>query len=951
MPSRPLPTLALLLATALAAGASAAPPAAAQAGPAFVWLEGEQAVRTDFNRHSWYSGTDVRRDLLSPGEPGTSDGDWLAHYANDGRVAEAEYRFETTAPGPHTFWLRASAFTVRMWYRLDDGPRVAIDSESDRREYIRLLGNSIDIRFLAWLRVGAIELAPGPHRLVIGLEGHPARQGGREVHGGIDALCLVNFAWAPAGALRPEERPAPGPDDWFPLVPDDDPFDPASITDLRELLHRPAGVHGPVQRQGDALRFADGRPVRFWGVNAAIGATPEVQARQARFYAKHGINLVRLHPVQATVGLLERDPTSGARRLDPARLDRLDRWFATLKAEGIYMAFSPFYPHVVTPDDGYPPDLYAELPDAATWNLPAGTSGKQTGGYVNYMPELQAAEWAWLSALLRHVNPYTGLAYADDPALAIVEVHNEDSIFWHYPLNPLESGRDGERPIPGHQAALQRQWMHWLAARYQSDAALLAAWGPVGRGSRAGDGIANPRMGIYGAWEMEADGPARNKAETRRMGDFIRFLAETQRAYFETRGRQLRAIGFRGVTVATAWQAGGPAAHLANLWTDAGLDMIDRHRYAGGHGEPGQSPHRIAAGAVRNASHLDRPGTGILEAGFEQMEDHPFMLSEWTQSPPNEWKAEIAPLVAFYGMGLQGWDASTHFHASLPRMGSGWPDDMNSYVAETPHYLGQFPALARAIHRGDLAPAAGAAARRLAIDDIFRGLDARSQATPSGGWGPAGPGDLALAPETFAIGRLSLSLEPAPLRSERIDPAPWWDRDRGLIRSSTGELSWDTRDRVVTVASPRTQAVIGFAGGRRYALPAATIEVETAFVSLILTALDERPLVDSSHILITALARDRQTGARYSPDGSRLEALGGPPLLLEPVKARISLAGAAIASARVVDIHGVPTGTEVQRSGNTLVLDGRYATYYYAVRREADPIAGRLWLPLAWKAR
>jgi hypothetical protein len=949
-----IPRIAAVLLIPLAAAAGSGAEllrAQAESTPAFLWIEGETPARTTFNRHGWYSGDKVRRDLLSPGSPGGVPGDWLAHYANDGRSVESEYRIASAEDGPYTLWIRASAFTVRMWYRVDNGPRVDIDMESDRREFLKLLQpGAIDIRYLAWIKVGTLDLTAGQHRLVFGLEGHPARQGGQEVHGGIDALCLTNFPWAPTGALQPDLNPTePGPTDWFPLIPSDDPAlaggepgggpggapaSAASITDLSALLDRPAGRRGAVRRVADRLEFADGTPVKFWGVNASIGATPEVQAAQARYYAKQGINLVRLHPVQAVVGLLEVEPATGARRLDPTRLDRLDRWFAALKAQGIYMAWSPVYPHAITPADGYPAELYAELPDAGTWNLPPGTTGKSTSGYVNFMPQLQAAEWAWLQALLAHTNPYTGLRYADDPALAIIEVHNEDSVFWHYPLNALESGQDGGRPIPRHVAELQRMWMEWLRGRYADDAALLAAWGRSGQGSRPGDSLTNPRMGIYGAWEMAADGPARSKAEVRRMGDFIRFLAETQRGYFARRGQALRDAGFRGVTVATAWQAGGPAATLANLWTDDALDMIDRHRYAGGHGESGQSPHRIAAGAVRAESHLAAPGSGILGAGFEQVEDKPFMLSEWTQSPPNEWKAEIAPLFAFYGMGLNGWDASTHFHASLPRMGGGWPDDMNSYVTETPHFIGQFPALARAIHRGDIAPGDLVAARRLATGDIFRGVDAINQSTPSGGWGASGLGDLATPPEVFAMGRVTVKVGDALPRSARADWDALWDRGTGIVRSGTGELAWDSRNRIVTVASPRSQAVIGFAGGRSFDLPGLRVDVTTPFVSLIFTSLDDRPIAESAHILITALARDRQTGALYSADGTRLEEVGGPPLLLEPVQARITFKGAALLSARVVDIHGTPTDREIERAGNTITIDGRYASYYFEVRRD-----------------
>ena len=59
--------------------------------------------------------------------------------------------------------------------------------------------------------------------------------------------------------------------------------------------------------------------------------------------------------------------------------------------------------------------------------------------------------------------------------------------------------------------------------------------------------------------------------------------------------------------------------------------------------------------------------------------------------PPNVWKLEAAPLFAFYGMGLQGWDASYHFLNSRCYPGDGWPG-LSSYMTDTPHYIGQFPA-------------------------------------------------------------------------------------------------------------------------------------------------------------------------------------------------------------------------------------------------------------------
>ncbi len=915
-----------------------APSAAQPAAPfSWVWIEGEDAQRHDFNGHSWYCCDGVRADLLSPGIPEQRDGAWLAHYANDGQTATASWDVDVPTSASYTVWARVSSWNVGLWWQMDGQTRRAHDAAADPREYLNLLEpGRIDIRFLSWQRLGDTELEGGAHQLTLGLEGHPSRNEGQEVHGGVDAIVLVaaDALWAPSGAMQPPtgNEAAPQRDTWFPLVPSDDPFSDASVTDAGGLLHAPAGRHGALRPDGRSFRFEDGTPVKFWGVNAHPPATEELAQRQARWLVKQGVNLVRLHPVQSVVGLLERDPATGNRRLNPEHLDKLDRWFAVLKEHGIYMTWSPVYPHIITADDGYPVNLYNELQDANTWNMPPGTSGKSSSGVVNVMRPLQDAEWAWLKPLLEHVNPYTELRYVDDPALALLETHNEDSIFWHWPLNSLQGGE-----LPGHLAALQGMWATWLQDRYASDAALLAAWGPPGSGSRPGDGLGNDTMAIYGAWEFEADGPPQHPMEQARLGDWIRFLAETQAGYFARREAEVRALGYRGVTVTTAWMSGGPAAHLANVWTDDVAEAIDRHSYFGG----GEGGHSVRPGTVNNGSHLGAPGSGILQRGLEQVEDKPFLLSEWTQSPPNQWKAEIAPLFAFYGMGLHGWDASMHFSADQDgRMGGGWPDE-NSYVSETPHYAGQFPVLARSVHRGDFDEGPLAAARRLAVDDIFRGVDALTRDTPSGGWaGDAPGGALATPREVFAIGRTTLDIGDDLPRSERLDWSSYWDESARSIRSATDQLEWDYGRRVVQARSPRTQGVIGWAGadgGETWSLPALEVTVRTPFVSLLLTSLDDRVLVESGHILVTALARDQQTGARYSADGSRLEALGGPPLLLEPVQADLRFTGPSITSAHRLDIHGVPIGEPIEHDADSVTLDGRWASYQYEIRRDVAP--------------
>jgi len=164
--------------------------------------------------------------------------------------------------------------------------------------------------------------------------------------------------------------------------------------------------------------------------------------------------------------------------------------------------------------------------------------------------------------------------------------------------------------------------------------------------------------------------------------------------------------------------------------------------------------------------------------------------------------------------------------------------------------------------------------------------------------------------------------------------SPYWDTTNKTIRSNTGQLTWDYGKQVVTVHSDRTQGVIGFAGGGTYDLPGVTVtDIRTPFISLLFTPLDNLPLIESEHILITAMAQDKQYGAVYNPDGTELIETGGPPLLLEPVKATIIIKGGPVTSVKVVDIFGVPTDKHIEQTDNTFTIDGRYATCYYEVKR------------------
>ena len=181
--------------------------------------------------------------------------------------------------------------------------------------------------------------------------------------------------------------------------------------------------------------------------------------------------------------------------------------------------------------------------------------------------------------------------------------------------------------------------------------------------------------------------------------DKMRFLYETQLDFYRKFEKAVRETGYKGVLVGSCWQAGSGLSHLYNLSADYEVGMIDRHNYYGG----GAGGHSYRNRRVKNKSMMKSPGSGLLSAGFQQVEDRPFSFSEWMALVPNEWTAEAGPIIAVYGMGLQGWDGSFSFATDIPRFSRLLESERHGvYNATSPLHMGLYPALARMVYRNDV---------------------------------------------------------------------------------------------------------------------------------------------------------------------------------------------------------------------------------------------------------
>lgn len=268
----------------------------------------------------------------------------------------------------------------------------------------------------------------------------------------------------PAGAQAPAPAAAPP---LFPFVIPWDDASPGTATDVSFLNAKPAGVHGAiVVKNGHFVETNTGKRVRFLAVNlVAQGAFPthaDADKVAARL-AKLGINLVRLHhmdnPGWGDHSNLWDAKFADRQHIDPEQLDRLDYLIAQLKKNGIYVNINLHVSRQFTPADGFPESVNA-IPNF----------DKRVD---EFDPRMIVLQKNFARDLLMHVNPYTHLPYTSDPAVAVVEINNENSLVGD-PWATLGAGLD-TLPAP-FRGELVGQWNTWLAKKYTTDAMLKAAW-------------------------------------------------------------------------------------------------------------------------------------------------------------------------------------------------------------------------------------------------------------------------------------------------------------------------------------------------------------------------------------------------------------------------------------------------------------------------------------------
>lgn len=663
--------------------------------------------------------------------------------------------------------------------------------------------------------------------------------------------------------------------DWLPYGL---PWDKAPL-DLSFLYadEKPAGKHGFLTVDRNHFTFEDMTEARFWGTlfNAAANfPSHEHSEIIAKRLAAFGVNMVRTHQMDAewgrpnifdfSRGNLRNDSMS----FDPRSLDRLDYLFYCLKQEGIYVYLDQLSHRAFKPGDGA--DNIDELPE---------------GGrpYTNYDPRLIELQKKYSYDLWTHVNPYTGLAYKDDPVIALMEVANE---------NDLLSRSLALEPYRSRLETMYRSWAR--------DNGVDVAAEPVNFNK-----LTDP---------------------------IIHFLAETQRNYYREMKAYLRSIGVRVPITGSNWSFSG--AHL--LYALQELDYTDSHTYwdMWSHLEGNNRPN------IREEVNLM-----AKELSMNRLLDRPFFVSEWDVVYPNEWRA-TSPLMMAAVAGLQDWSGLTihtySYRTKYPKdslgavvmNGVGYRVNFDTY--NDPAKFGLFYHAALMHRKKHIRAADKTVGIRVKQDELFV-----SEAMSEEMWGtehsrPSVPA-MKYLPEIHRVGMLlpGQSCEEA----EEIGRLDHLDRPSDAERrADTGEIYRNPSRGTAWIDTAMTKAVYGFVGKQdAFRLNGLTVRVETPFAVVALSSLTEEPLVNSSNILLTAVGRADNTGARYNADHTRRLDLGHGPIRIEPIKAEIEL-DSSVPGLNILSID--PDGMMTSAVAGDYVdgkvkftIGGEFPSMYYLIQR------------------
>jgi len=435
-------------------------------------------------------------------------------------------------------------------------------------------------------------------------------------------------------------------------------------------------------------------------------------------------------------------------------------------------------------------------------------------GYNYVNQSIQQAMKHFNEMFLGHQNRFTGVRYKDDPAIAALLITNENDVTHHFGNVLLP-----DKGVPIHSAIYMRE-AERFAAKYSL-----------------------PKDKVWRAWE---DGPSKF------------FLNDLEERFDVDMIAHLRALGVKSPIVTTSTWGTNPLSSLPALTVG---DLIDVHSY-GGVGELESNP-------LLGANLVD----WIAAA---QVVGKPLSVTEWGVDSHGSLALDRQdiPLYIAGSASMQGWDAVMFYAYSQEALSDSRSTPSIYQAYDDPAMMASLPAAALLYRQSHVKEASTtyvfAPTKEVLFDKTISPSSSVALRTASE------RGKLMIAmPKVAELPWLGPSVVPSGAKIIHDPQQSQIPLNVSEVVSDSGELRRNWDQGTFTIDTPRTQAAMGWIGGRSIGLHEVEVTMTTKNSVVAVQSLDGDPIGQSRNIMISI-------GARSMPKADNML-----PYYSEPAEGRI----------------------------------------------------------------
>jgi hypothetical protein len=855
-----------------------------------IWVEGEDAASSTMKPHNWYSGAVKKGEL--------SGDDFLSNFAA-GANAEATFKFNAVESGSYTFWARMNPVAnPKASYDLSGTGWKNIDFSTEKDKRNIATDGKPDMRFIAWVKIGKVDLQQGSNTLKFKFSSD------NNNFGSLDCFYLTQTPFSPSGKKRPGSGASEADEGMWAFEPEFDAFSDKSMLDLT-YLNTPIKNSDPfisIDKNGD---FVNGtKPIRFWSLNAYAQGKIDLEGltRHGHWLAKRGINMVRWHGHVAT------DTIKEDTKLEDVNKQALDDSFklvAAMKANGIYTCLSPYWG--------------SHTDNKPSWGLDH-IDNKNLSAVVFWDPKVQNAYKGWLKELYTTKNPYTGIALKDDPAVAIIQFQNEDSMLFYTMQTVKGQVREDLKKLFGK----------FVEKKYGSLDAAYKAWN--GKNLPADD-VTSGKLDLVLVWELTQQ--RNDPGFEQRKSDQLEFYTKLMYDFNKNMSDYLRnELGCKQIINAGNWRTADDVTMLdSERYSYDANEVIGCNKYKSTTHDGPKSGYLIMPGdTYANSSVLLNPSA--LPVALKQVKGKAMIVPESTWVPPEKYQSEGALLTAAYSS-LNGVDSLFWFAHGKEE----WDSTFGKWSVGNPMLLGQFPAAALMFRQGYVERGKPVVIEHRTFDSMWKRenpliSESQSYDPNRDDMDNSGANDNTLVtPLAFLVGPVEVVYGGNQTDNFVADLAKYINSSAQTVESVTGQLKLNYGKGVFTLNAPKAQGASGWlAKEGLIKLSDVMIKSDNEYSTITVVSMDGAPINSSKKILVQVGTYCRpyefsetpttiQRKGKPSIKGFKIISTGQSIWNVEKTKAMISINNAYVSKAYALDANGMAVKElEVRNSGDKVII-------------------------------